>query len=175
MAVQYHFGDRAGVVRAIIDKHNPSIEAHRHLLLDQYETDSASPLRELSAALVLPLATKLSDADGGLEYLQINAELVNRPRFVEPPASEGTATSIDRWRILVEPYLEQDATRLHRRFTAIRFTAIEIGRRAASGPHTDDRLFTSQLVDLVTSLLLAPVSPSTAALAVDRDRHLHSR
>jgi hypothetical protein len=163
------------VVRAIIDKHNPSIETHRHQLLDHYEADASSSLRDLSAALVLPLASKLSDADGGLEYLQINAELVNQPRFVEPPRSKGDASSIDRWRVLVEPYLEQDATRLHRRFTAIRFTSMEIGRRAASGPHTDDRLFISQLVDLVTSLLLAPVSPSTAALTVDRDRHLQSR
>ena len=73
---------------------------------------------------------------------------------------------------MVEPFLEQDATRLHRRFTAIRFTASELGRRAQSGPHTDDRLFISHLVDLVAALLVAPVSPLTSRLAVDRDRSL---
>ena len=59
---------------------------------------------------------------------------------------------------------------LHRRFTAIRFAAAELGRRAESAPHRDDRLFVSQLVDLVEALLLAPVSPTTASLAADRDR-----
>ena len=39
----------------------------------------------------------------------------------------------------------------------------EIGRRAESGPHADDRLFTSHLIDLVTALLLAPLSPQTLA------------
>jgi AcrR family transcriptional regulator len=37
VAVQYHFDDRAGVVRAILDKHRPAIEASRHALLDEYE------------------------------------------------------------------------------------------------------------------------------------------
>jgi hypothetical protein len=81
------------------------------------------------------------------------------------------SASIDRWRALVGPFLEQDATRLHRRFTAIRFSAMELGRRAQTATHRDDRLFTSQLVDLVTALLLAPVSSQTAILAARRRRH----
>jgi AcrR family transcriptional regulator len=168
VALQYHFKDREGIVRAVIDKHYPSVEQHRHDLLDRYERDGDSDIRSLSAALVLPSAAKLSDPDGGAEYLQISAELVNRPRGRAP---RGAPASIDRWRALVEPFLEEDATRLHRRFTAIRFSAVELGRRAKSAPHRDDRLFTSQLVDLVTALLLAPVSSQTEALAMSRPRY----
>ena len=171
VALQYHFEDRGGIVRAVMAKHYPHVDNERHRLLDGYEADRADDLRRLGEALVLPSATKLSDPDGGREYLQISAELLNRPRPrpVEE-APEDSSDSINRWRALVEPFLGQDATRLHRRFTAIRFSAAELGRRAASGPHRDDRLFVSQLVDLVVALLLAPVSPSTAALADDRDR-----
>jgi len=175
VALQYHFEDRGGIVRAVVRKHYPQVDTERHRLLDAYEAAGERDVRRLGEALVLPSAAKLSDADGGPEYLQISAELINRPRDPESgttaeEASEEATDSIHRWRALVEPYLGHDATRLHRRFTAIRFSALELGRRAASGPHRDDRLFISQLVDLVVALLLAPVSLATAALADDRDR-----
>lgn len=171
VALQYHFEDRSGIVRAVMAKHYPRVEADRHRLLDAYEAKGRDDLRGLSEALVLPSAAKLSDPDGGPEYLQISAELLDRPRtrtVGETP--EDSSDSINRWRALVGPFLGEDGTRLHRRFTAIRFSAAELGRRAASGRHRDDRLFVSQLVDLVVALILAPVSPDTAALADDRDR-----
>lgn len=171
VAVQYHFDDRAGVVRAIIAKHRPAVEALRHELLDAYEAEGRDDLWTLAGCLVRPLAAKLSDPDGGPEYLRIQAELVNgtaTPERWNDPAPDST-DSIQRWRTLVGPFLGEDAERLHRRFTAIRFAAAEIGRRATSGPRQDDRLFVSHLTDLVTALLLAPSSPETLRLADDRD------
>jgi AcrR family transcriptional regulator len=176
IAVQYHFEDRAGVVRAVLEKHRPDIEARRHAMLDQYEADATPDLRRLAAALVRPLAAKLADLDGGPEYLQIHAELINRPRPpVEAGATPDPHDSIQRWRSLVEPLLGEDAIRLHRRFTAMRLTAAELGRRASTAPHTDDRLFVSHLIDLVTAVLEAPVSHETVRLADDRDSARGSR
>lgn len=166
VAVQYHFDDREGVLRAVLAKHRPTVEAARHALLDQLE--EAPTLRALAGALVRPLAGKLSDPDGGLAYLQVHAEVVNRPRSEAP--EEPATDSISRWREAVGAFLDEDALRLHRRFTAIRFCAAELGRRASSGPHTDDRLFVSSLVDLVTAVLREPVSAETVALAAERDR-----
>jgi AcrR family transcriptional regulator len=173
VALQYHFKDRAGIVRAVVDKHYPAVERHRHELLDLYEQRGNNDIRELSAALVLPSAAKLSDPNGGPEFLQISAEFVNQSLREAGTSKTGprVPASIDRWRALVEPFLGQDAAQLHRRFTAIRFSAAELGRRAESAPHRDDRLFTSQLVDLVTALLLAPVSSQTATLAATRQKH----
>lgn len=170
IAVQYHFEDRAGVVLAVIQKHRPDIEARRHALLDEYEADGAPDLRRLAATLVRPWAAKLADPDGGPEYLQIHAQLLNRPRApVESPAGPDPSDSVQRWRSLVEPFLGEDALRLHRRFTAMRLAAGELGRRASSARHTDDRLFVSHLIDLVTAILAAPVSDETVRLADDRD------
>jgi AcrR family transcriptional regulator len=166
IAVQYHFEDRAGVVKAILAKHIPDVEARRHAMLDQYEADGSSDVRLLAAALVRPLAAKLSDGDGGPEYLQIHADLMNRP--MGPPREDPT-DSIYRWRMLLEPLIEEDAVRLHRRLTAIQFAAVELGRRARSGPHTDERLFTSYVIDVVAAILEAPVSPETRRLAQERD------
>lgn len=183
IALQYHFDDRAGVVQAIVDKHLRDVDARRHAILDEYEADGAADvprgagtpdpgIRLLAAALVRPLAAKLADADGGREFLQIYADLLNRPNpiaaTVEPDEPDGD--SLARWRTLVEPLLAEDAARLHRRFTAILHSVIELSRRARSGPHTDDRLFTSYLIDVVTAILAAPVSDETRRLADERDR-----
>ena len=175
VAVQYHFNDRAGVLRAIMAKHWPAIHAARHAMLDEYEANGVADLRALSAALVRPLAAKLADDEGGPEFLQIYAELINLPQTAteERPPDDATggvpADSVQRWRRMVEPFLGEDATRLHRRFTVMRFAAAELGRRASTGPHVDDRLFVSHLIDLVTALLLAPTSEQTLRLADARD------
>ena len=168
-ALQYHFGDRAGLLRAILDKHNQDVETARHALLDAYESDSVPELRRLAAALVRPLAVKLADPDGGPEYLQILGELANHPRPELPPADLDDRGSLLRWRALIAPLLESEAVRMHRRFLAIRFTFVELGRRAQTSPHTDDRLFVSHLIDLVAALLIAPLSPETLRLEEQRN------
>lgn len=169
IALQYHFTDRAGVVAAILDKHAPEVEARRNALLDDYESGGLRDLRALAAALVRPLAAQLANPDGGPAFLQIYADLINRPTPDFGSTLDDPNASITRWRHLVDPLLAPDATRLHRRFTAILHAAIELGRRARSGPHTDDRLFTSYLIDVVAAILGAPVSPDTRRLADERD------
>jgi AcrR family transcriptional regulator len=167
-ALQYHFGGRDGLLRAVLAKHHHAVEARRHAMLDAYEADGAD-LRALAGALVRPNAAMLADGDGGPAYLQIMAELMNRPRpVIDPAALDDPASSIYRWRTLVARLLDNDATRLHRRFVAMRFAAVELARRARSAPHTDDRLFVSHLVDLVAGLLAAPLSHETRRLDAER-------
>ena len=162
-AIQYHFGDRAGLLRAVLAKHHPTVESRRHALLDQYEADGRSgDLRALAAALVRPLAAELDDPDGGPGYLHILADHVNRPRPVLPGRSVDDPTdSTYRWRMLVEPLLAPDAVRLHRRFVAIRFTMTELARRSRDGHTSETPFFVSHLIDLVAALLAAPVSDET--------------
>jgi AcrR family transcriptional regulator len=168
-ALQYHFGDREGLVRAVLAKHSPEVESRRHALLDEYEAaePATDPLRPLAGALVRPSATKLSDPDGGRAYLRIMAQLVYRPEVAGRP--KDPATSLNRWRRLAGAILPDVAvTRLHRRYTAIRITFVELSLRAAARPARDERLFTSHLVDLVTAILDTPVSAETERLLGER-------
>src|SRR5258708_13677478 len=63
-ALQYHFGDRKGLLRAVLDRHYRDVEASRHALLDAYEAGGTSDLRALATVLVHPLAPNLSQPAG---------------------------------------------------------------------------------------------------------------
>jgi AcrR family transcriptional regulator len=169
-ALQYHFGDKKGLIQEILARHEPGIDVSRDLLLDEIESDRAVELERFAAALVLPAAEKLGDRDGGRAYLRILAQLVNnyRPR-VDPIERTATSASMNRWRKMVGPAMSPLAVApLHSRFTARRIMFIELARRAESPRRKDDRLFVSHLVDLVTAILGAPISDRTHALLAER-------
>lgn len=171
-ALQYHFGDRRGLVRAILAKHNLDVEAERHGMLDELEARSGVTAREWVQALVMPAAAKLTDRDGGRDYLRIMAELMNRPdpKF-DRRSLEDIRRSVNRWRKLIAPLMpELSVNRLHRRFTALRIMHLELARRAESSRRRDDRLFASHLIDLITAILMSPVSEETRALLRERSQ-----
>lgn len=175
-ALQYHFTNREGLLKAVLIRHGHDIGAHRNTLLDHYELTGRNELRALASALVLPLIAKLSDPDGGREFLQIAAELLNvTNRSVEPGEPVALvlgdpAGSLARWVDLVEPLLPPGAVGppLHRRFAAIHFAHLELSRRAKDEPRDDHTLFTHYLTDLVTAVLAAPVSDETKRVLAAR-------
>lgn len=173
-ALQYHFGDRSGLLSAVLAKHHPEVEMRRHQLLDEYESrgdlPEAEARRTLAAALVRPMAVKLADPDGGRAYLRIMEQLVHRtdlPALQDRHPDPGQ--SINRWRELVAPLLSEVAVRLHQRFMAIRVTYVELARRAAGPEGRDDRLFTSHLIDVVSAVLATKMSDETARLLEERN------
>ncbi len=156
-ALQYHFGDRDGLLRALLSQHEADVETARHALLDGVELSGRREMRPLMEALVVPLAVKLAD-DSGCRYLKISGELVNRPGYRVDPESAEPGSSLMRWRAAVEELLDADARRLHRRFVVIRFVSVELARRAAEPQQKDQNLFVSQLVDLASAILTCPLS-----------------
>jgi AcrR family transcriptional regulator len=175
-SLQYHFGDRDGLLRAIVEKHVASIALRRAALLDLLATRETTTLRDACTALVQPLVAKLDDPDGGPDFLQIAAQLVNRAnRLIDPDEPAGAIIydrggSQDRWSRMVEHLMPPGTagSPLHRRFAAIRFAYIELGRRATSPHDGDHALFSSQLVDLCAALLGAEISDDTQRLLDER-------
>ncbi|MGH9210272.1 MAG: TetR/AcrR family transcriptional regulator [Acidimicrobiales bacterium] len=169
-AVQYHFGDRDGLVRAVIARHRQDSEPRRHTLLDQYEATGNEDLRALAEALVLPIAAKLADPDGGRQYLQIAGEYYCRPASLRELIPERTpGNSMERWNKLLDAVVPRETkTTLRSRAATIRFVFVELARRAAAPTRPDDRLFISHLVDLVTALLATRPSEATTRLLRQR-------
>ena len=62
--VQYHFGDKAGLIREIINRRNERMEPHRRRLLDEAEAQGRlGDIRTLLEIIYLPLASA-TDAEG---------------------------------------------------------------------------------------------------------------
>ena len=83
-----------------------------------------------------PLAAKLSDPDGGSDYLQISAEFYSRPsRHGKRTPIMGPDDSILRWHRLLDPLVpDEEREVLHSRYPAIRFAFVELARGAAGEP-----------------------------------------
>lgn len=156
-AVQYHFGDRDGLVRGVMAPYQATIEIRRDALLDDYRASGGSAVLPLAAALVRPWAAELTTPEGR-QYLRILGHALGQ---IPPMEDLLTSASLVRWRDLLEPLLSPNTVRLHRRFASLRFAAYELAARARIDPSRDNRLFESQLIDLVAGLLLAPVSEET--------------
>jgi AcrR family transcriptional regulator len=62
--VNYHFGDRAGLVRAIRQRHGERIDDERNCILDELEANGAVTVRALVKAYVQPLGRCLRTLSG---------------------------------------------------------------------------------------------------------------
>lgn len=162
-ALQYHFGARETLLRAVLERHGHRITACRDALLIEAAADDDGSVDRLVAALVLPLVAQLDDPDGGPEYLQIAGEMFARPRQFAPLITDLTVESMARWSKQIEAHLPPQAIGrpLHRRFAAVRFTHGELASRARERRRSDHHLFARHLIDLVAALLTAPVSEAT--------------
>ena len=103
-AAQYHFGDRVGLINAVLDKHSQIIAEQRKTLLDQLEQQEEITLRELIEAQVLPIANHVKSHPNGLTYLMLNRQLNN--------SSEHASLSLQRMNDMPDVIRSQRLIRL---------------------------------------------------------------
>ncbi|WP_419848873.1 TetR/AcrR family transcriptional regulator [Candidatus Poriferisocius sp.] len=77
-AVQYHFGNKAGLLQAILEPHQTRLDARRAEMLD--ELGERPGLEALVEALIRPLASLLED-ESGRHYIRIRAQLVGAAKL----------------------------------------------------------------------------------------------
>ncbi len=76
-AVQYHFVDKKGLITAIWQRHAQTTEEKRTEFLKDVDTSEPMELDFLIESIVLPIACKLDDPDGGRHYIQIMSHLIS--------------------------------------------------------------------------------------------------
>lgn len=78
-ALHYHFGGKEGLMQAIYDKHTLRVEAVRRRMLEDIPEEP--DLRSLVELLIVPIAEQIKDEDGGIYYLQFQAQVLNNPVY----------------------------------------------------------------------------------------------
>ncbi|MEZ5144579.1 MAG: helix-turn-helix domain-containing protein [Acidimicrobiales bacterium] len=163
-AVQYHFGDKAGVLQALADRHVPRLAAVQQALVD--DLGSTPSLRDRVDALVRPFAIYVTLGPSERAWIRIVDELLADPQVsvasVEAGSSDvvvGVGTDLhaelsDRLPADLAADRIWAASVFAIRLCAARARALDDPRSTRSLP-TDD-VFATELVDMATGALTAP-------------------
>lgn len=165
-AVNYHFGTKVDLVRAIVRRHSERIERLRAELVDTIEGDG--DLRDWVACLVRPTTTYLRELGAPTWFARFSAQIMTDPALraiiVEESLSSPTLVrAVEGWNRSLDglpPDVRAERGDMARQLM-IHMTA-ERERALAEGTATpraswDDAA--SGLIDAITGLLLAPVTP----------------
>jgi AcrR family transcriptional regulator len=81
-AAQYHFGDRDGLIHAVLDTHTTCIARQRKTMLGQLDPHNTT-MRELVNVLVYPIVDHVTADPNGLTYLRINRFVFGSSAHIE--------------------------------------------------------------------------------------------
>lgn len=172
--LQYHFGNRNGLVAALVERHMHEIDEQRNRLVDALEASGRTgDVHAMVGALVTPLAGRLTTASGR-RYLRIIHELADR----HLPAGDDLAPAeLNRSLRRSVRHLDAAIDELPPRLRAERsaqITSFLLQALADQARRDDvrnakrrlrDDAFAANLIDVLVAVLTAPVSRTTKRLA----------
>ncbi|MGH1565439.1 TetR/AcrR family transcriptional regulator [Mumia sp. DW29H23] len=164
-AVGYHFGTKTDLVRAIAQRHSAAIATIRRRMLD--DMDDTADLRDWVACLVEPVAEHLDDLGDQTWYARFTAQLSTDPALrslvdretADDESVRVVVAGIGRHLEAVPPDVwRARATMMRHLLTQMN---AERERAVADGAPVDRerRATTVALVDAITGMLQAPVTP----------------
>lgn len=171
-ALQFHFGDREGLLRALRDRHGPRLQA---LLLEHYHQMVADgcedDTRRLLGVFIRPTVDYVFEGPSERAWVIILAELVGRPDLkVHDFAANASHEALDTGVRLLDSLQEQ----MPRRLGFDRLYIVSDGvlhlcadrARAEDAPMAGRRLmdqeeFTENIVGMAHAALFAPLAQTT--------------
>lgn len=154
-AIQYHFGDRIGLLEAVTVRRVDQMAAHREVLVGALPAQPS--VHEIVGVIVAPLAAML-DHRGGQAYLRIQAELLAQPaRDDLPPvlAEPWSRPGLERVGELLLDRVPIDArprARI-RRLLATTLIFHALADRARASEVADHREFVDGLISATVAIL----------------------
>ena len=167
-AVGYHFGTKVDLVRAIVRRHASRVESLRlEMVSDLGDSDE---VRDWVACLVHPTAAHLAALGDPTWYARFSAQVMTDPVFRAIMSEEALATSslrhvvrgLDRCRPELPPEVRAERGDMTRHLMVHGFAERERALAEGGGtPRATWHEAADGLVDAITGLWLAPVTPRT--------------
>jgi AcrR family transcriptional regulator len=169
-AVQYHFGDLAGVLRGLSDRHSPRVRIIREEYASQVAARGTTRFRGLVEALVRPPADYVTRGSSERAWIKIVDALLTDPKIsmeaitgASDPVSVEVATAVfDEISTTIPADLAGERITTLAMFT-IHTTAARarvIDDPGSRRTMSSDELFARNLVDMAVGALRAPLSPA---------------
>jgi AcrR family transcriptional regulator len=166
---QYHFGDKAGLIRAVFEYRLPAIDRRRRELLDKLERDGrTTDVRGLLEALMLPQVEQMGPDNRYVGFLD-RLSHVSGPRHpyhgLDPNLTFGALRARDllmRAVPAVPRPLRTERFRLVTTFMVARLAALQAEQEAGLAPGEHDTIV-SNLLDALTALFCVAPSIDTKA------------
>jgi AcrR family transcriptional regulator len=162
-AVSYHFGDRFGLVRAVVERRAAQLDIRRDTLLDELEANPPVEPREAIRALIQPW-TELLNTPDGRGWLGLLNQLSHHPVYSPHMTPAFTAAAV-RGSVHIVPiaaHLDPRVRRFRARasiLSVITALGVQSALREAADPNevglTDDEVI-PELVGMVLAMLTAP-------------------
>jgi len=161
-AVNYHFGNREQLVRAVLTSRSATLDAQRHVLLDDLEANGDVTPRDALAATLAPLVALL-DEPAGRRHLRLINQAANHPAYFAH-ASIRSVAGAARGAAHLAPLLHHvpPATRPQRAQHVFGMTLYALAEQARlldtdppPRPVLDTATFTTDLIDIVIGALSA--------------------
>lgn len=170
-ALQYHFGNRDGLILAILLRRTRQLEARRRVLVDEALAINPNPnLREVCALMARTPFLLCREDKSFREFLgQFGQQLLASDRDIASSVADHSLPSLAELRVFVLQALShlEPALLLLRAENAYALALLAISRRARRGGSfrgQNAELFFNNLVDQIAAMLIAPVSDETQAL-----------
>jgi AcrR family transcriptional regulator len=174
-SLQYHFGGKDEVLQSILEKHLSRIDIERGRILDELEQKVEISPREVASAIVLPLAARLADPDGGLDYIRLSSKLIGAigPSFLSIAHLESNVFTkrTEQLTLRVTSRLP-DQIQFVRSMLAVTMIfngladyAEIVSEENTSVTDIQKDLFITGLIDAVEVLLVQPASPESRRIA----------
>jgi AcrR family transcriptional regulator len=168
-AVQFHFGSREGLLKALTERHMPGVAALQRALYDEViASGHEGDARSLVEVLVRPAAEYLTRGPSERAWVKIMADLGQAPELrlnqmvmIAPPAAQKAGAVLYEQLVrLIPPPLARE------RIVALAQISVHMCADRArleddpeeSRRHVAGDVFVENLVDMVTGALFAPLS-----------------
>lgn len=160
-AVQYHFGDKGGLIQALYDLRLVPLNAERHRMLAELDHPDAA---DLAGAYVQPLARSVIASGGSSCYARFLDRYLGRGRDFEPFDDQHGSGSREVVRQMsdlmsdLDPGVREERLRMIQVLTIRTLADLEYRMETGQADRDDAELTVSSLVEAVGLLVRTPTS-----------------